>query len=248
MIKPIKAKRVSDMVSEQIRDLIFKGQLKPGEKLMNERELAEAFGVGRPTVREAINKLVALRLLENRPRQGTFVNPPPLFAESNPLGILNLEDIGPADMYEVRLGLECNAAVIAARRATEEDIRDMERSLDAMIDDIRQDGLGSTGDVSFHMAIAYATRNILQLHVMKSLYDYLHYGIKESLQKLYANPSDLQQTVEQHSRILKAIRERNPEAAGEAMREHITFQIELLRNMGPGQAYQKSAGGIEPSA
>jgi len=227
MFKPIRAKRISDMVAEQIRDSIFKGQLKPGDRLMNERELSQSFGVGRYTIREAINKLVALRLLEIRPRQGTFVNPPPLFTESNPLGIMNLQDVGLEHMLEVRLGLECNASIMAARRATEEDIRDMERSLQTMATEIQEGGLGTTGDVSFHMAIAYATKNILQIHVMKSLYDYLHYGIKESLQKLYTAPATHQKMIEQHSKILQAIRERNADAACEAMRQHITFLMEF---------------------
>ena len=73
MLKPIRPKRVSDQVFEQLRDLIFKGHLKPGEQLTTEREMAEALGVSRPTVREAIHKLMALGLVENRQGQGTFV-------------------------------------------------------------------------------------------------------------------------------------------------------------------------------
>ena len=73
LIKPIKPQRVSDQVFEQIRDLVFRGQLKPGEQLMPERDLAQALGVSRPTVREAIHKLVAMGLLEHRQGQGTFV-------------------------------------------------------------------------------------------------------------------------------------------------------------------------------
>ena len=85
MLTPIKPKRISDLVFEQLRDLIFKGRIKPGEQLMIERELAENLGVSRPTVREAINKLVALRLIEHRQGQGTFVVSPA--AEKNPLGM-----------------------------------------------------------------------------------------------------------------------------------------------------------------
>ena len=73
LLKPIKVKRVSDQAYEQIRDLIFRGQLKPGEQIMPERELAQALGVSRPTVREAIKQLVTMGLLEHRQGQGTFV-------------------------------------------------------------------------------------------------------------------------------------------------------------------------------
>ena len=142
MLKLIKPKRISDLVFEQIRDLIFKGHLRPGDKLMAERDLAENLGVSRPTVREAINKLVALRLLEHRQGQGTFVNPSPLLTRTNPLGIMDGQDVTVTDMLEVRLGLECNAVMMAARRATEEDIRDMEKSLGTMITEIEEGGLG----------------------------------------------------------------------------------------------------------
>ena len=114
---------------------------------MTERELAETLGVSRPTVREAINKLVALRLIEHRQGQGTFVVSPA--AEKNPLGMPPDQDISLADLLEVRLGLECNAVMMAARRATEEDFRDMEKSLREMETEIDAGGLGSGADVRF---------------------------------------------------------------------------------------------------
>jgi GntR family transcriptional regulator, transcriptional repressor for pyruvate dehydrogenase complex len=236
MLKPIKPKRISDLVFEQIRDLIFKGQIRPGHKLMTERELAENLGVSRPTVREALNKLVALRLLEHRQGQGTFVNSPSLLTESNPLGIMDGQDVSLTDLLEVRLGLECNSAMMAARRATEEDIHDMEQFLQTMITDIQGGGLGSTADLSFHMAIAYSTKNIVQIHVMKSFYDFLQYGIKENLQQLYEEPANLQKVTEQHKNVFQAIRERDPDAACEAMRQHITFVLEFFQRVGISKA------------
>ena len=84
-LKPIKARRVSDQAYEQIRDLVFRGQLKPGDQIMPERELAQALGVSRPTVREAIKKLVTMGLLEHRQGQGTFVSSTDSQREHNPL-------------------------------------------------------------------------------------------------------------------------------------------------------------------
>src|SRR5208337_3399213 len=85
MMTPIKQKRISDLVFEQLRDLIFNGRIKPGDQLMTERELAESLSVSRPTVREAIYMLVALRLREHRQGQGTFVVSPS--AEKISLGV-----------------------------------------------------------------------------------------------------------------------------------------------------------------
>lgn len=231
-LKPIKPKRISDQVFEQLKELIFKGQLKPGDQLMTERELAQSLGVSRPTVREALNKLVAMGLLEHRQGQGTFVNSPADDAGKNPLAaVVNSHDVSLIDLLEVRLGLECNAAALAARRATEEDLRELEKSVEQMIEEIRsgQEGLGSGADLSFHMAIAYATRNVVQIHIMRSFYDMLFFGIKENLHHLYADPSNLDRIIAQHQAVVAAIRRHDPEAATEAMRAHITFVIDFFR-------------------
>ena len=81
---------------------------------------------------------------------------------------------------------------MAARRATEEDLRDMEKNLREMETEIDAGGLGSAADVRFHMAIAYATKNMVQIHIMKSFYDLLFYGIKTNLQYLYTEPATLE--------------------------------------------------------
>ncbi|MGC8493403.1 MAG: FadR/GntR family transcriptional regulator [Syntrophobacteraceae bacterium] len=226
MLTPIKPKRISDLVFEQLRDHIFKGQIKPGQQLVTERELAESLGVSRPTVREAINRLVTLGLLEHRQGQGTFVVSPT--AEHNPLGVPHDEAISLEDLLEVRLGLECNAVMMAARRATDEDLRDMERCLREMTARIEAGELGSDADVAFHMAIAYATKNMVQIHIMKNFYDLLFYGIKSNLQYLYAEPATLEIIIRQHNDILKAICERDPDRASAAMRGHIDFVLEFM--------------------
>jgi GntR family transcriptional repressor for pyruvate dehydrogenase complex len=225
MLTPFKAKRVSDLVFEQLRDLIFKASLKPGDQLMSERELAESLGVCRPTVREAINKLVALHLLEHRQGQGTFVVEPA--AQKNPLGLAHDREVRLADLLEVRLGLECNAAIMAARRAAEEDLRDMEKSLVDMESRIDAGGAVGSADLAFHMAIAYATKNTAQMHLMKNFYDLLSCRT-ECLQSFYAEPVTLGAIIRQHRNILKAIRGRDQDAAFNAMREHITFIIDFV--------------------
>jgi GntR family transcriptional repressor for pyruvate dehydrogenase complex len=224
MLKPIKPKRMSDQVFEQLKDLIFRGHLKPGERLMTERELAQSLGVSRPTVREAINKLVAMHLLEHRQGQGTFVNVPTAGADRNPLAaVINGHDASLMDLLEVRQGLECNAVALAARRATDEDIREIEKSVREMEAAVGDGSLGSDADISFHMAIAYATRNVVQIHIMKSLYDLLFYGIQENLQHLYVEPTNLDKVLKQHTDILNAIRQHDPDEAYAAMKRHISF-------------------------
>lgn len=233
MLKPIKPRRISDQVFEQLKDLIFRGRLKPGEQLMTERELAQALGVSRPTVREAINKLVAIGLLEQRQGQGTFVSLSAASSAGNPLSaVMGGEEVRLEDLLEVRLGLECNAVALAARRATEEDIRELQRSLEEMTADIAEGRLGSDADVSFHMAIAYASKNIVQVHIMRSFYNFLFYGIKENILRLYSSPDDFRKIASQHAEIVEAIRRHDPEAAFDAMKNHINFVLDFFSKEG----------------
>ena len=189
LLKPIKAKRVSDQAYEQIRDLIFRGQLKPGDQIMPERELAQALGVSRPTVREAIKKLVTMGLLEHRQGQGTFVRSIDSQREHNPLAaVIEGHDASLEELLEVRMGLEGQSVILAAQRATAEDIQVLQRALEAMLAENAAGRLGIEEDVSFHMAITFATKNPVQVYIMKNFYDLLHFGIRENLQALWEEP------------------------------------------------------------
>jgi GntR family transcriptional repressor for pyruvate dehydrogenase complex len=229
LLKPIKVKRVSDQAFEQIRDLIFRGQLKPGEQIMPERELAQALGVSRPTVREAIKQLVTMGLLEHRQGQGTFVRSISEQRGLNPLAAM-IEGHSPTleELLEVRMGLEGQAVTLAAQRATPEDLQILEKALAHMLEENRAGRLGIEEDVSFHMAIAFATKNTVQVHIMKTFYDLLHYGIKENLHYLYEDPANLDMIGQQHTEIFQAIKDHDPEEAYAAMIRHITFVLNFF--------------------
>lgn len=227
LYRKIKPKRVSQQVFEQLRELIFKAQLKPGQQLLPERELAETLGVSRPTVREAINKLVDRGLLEHRQGQGTFVRSPEKRQAQNPLlAVIDGHEATLLELLEVRLALECNAAALAARRATAEDIAALEKSYQDMRRQVQEGGMGIGDDMAFHMAIAYASKNNVQIHIMKHLYDLVHAGIKKSLSRFWENPDTIPAILEQHGRIVEAIKERDDLAALNAMRRHIEFVIQ----------------------
>ena len=230
MLKPIKPKRISDQVFEQLRDLLFRGHFKPGEQLMTEREMASTLGVSRPTVREAINKLVAMGMLVHRQGQGTFVVSPADNAQNNPLAaVIDDHEMSLRELMEVRLGLECNAVALAARRATEDDLQELQKSLNEMIGEINQGGLGHHADVSFHMAISYASKNTVQVRIMRNLYDLMFYGIKENLQHLYSDPANLVKIAQQHTDVFDAIRRHDPQAAYQAMYDHITYVLDFFK-------------------
>jgi GntR family transcriptional repressor for pyruvate dehydrogenase complex len=233
-LKPIKAKRISDQVFEQLRDLIYQGELRPGDQVLPERDLSVALGVSRTTVRDAINRLVVLGLLEHKQGQGTFVSNPdaktrhPLAAAMS----IELEGATLEDLLEVRMGLECNAAALAASRATEEDIKRMMDCLEAMEVAFRQKGenINPDGDAAFHMAIAYATKNPVHTYIMKNFHDFLFVGIRENLRLLYEDPKNIEDVLEQHRKVFSAIRRRDPEMATSAMKMHIRYVMLFFRD------------------
>jgi len=228
-LQPIKPKKISDQVFEQIRELIFRGQLKAGEQLLPERELSEAMQVSRTTVRNAINKLVVLGLLEHKQGQGTFVRFPDTRLDNPLAAAMEVEDATIADLLEVRMGLECNAAALAAQRATEEDLRFMDASLEEMRVEVASGRLGTEADTAFHMALAYATKNPVHVYIMKNFYDFLFVGIKKNLSHLYENPANIDQILSQHSEIIEAIRKKDAQEALQSMHRHIQFVQDFFR-------------------
>lgn len=227
-LKPIKPRRISDQVFDQLRELIFRGELKPGHKIMTERELCEALGVSRTSVRDAINRLVTLGLLEPKQGQGTYVRTL-VHSRNNPVALaMESENASLEDLLEVRMGLECNAAANAAARAGKEDINLIEISLEEIKAEVESGRLGTQADVSFHMAIAYATKNPVQVNIMKNLYDFLFHGIRENLAQLWEKPGNIEKIYQQHLAIFSSIRGQDPDGAYRSMKDHIQFVLDFL--------------------
>lgn len=225
--KPIKPKSVSEQIFEQLRELIFRGKLKPGEKLPPERELSEFFGVSRPSVKAAINKLINLGLVEQRQGQGTFVRSLESRYLENPLRtVLEGEEVSLYDLLEVRLGLEVQAVGLAAKRATDEDIQALETCVQDMLSKVDEGQVGSEEDVAFHMSIAFATKNSAQIYLMKNFYDLLFHAISES--RFYLQEAGNLSTMgQQHAEILQAIRDKDADRAKSCMERHINFVMDF---------------------
>ncbi|OQX15038.1 MAG: GntR family transcriptional regulator [Desulfobulbaceae bacterium A2] len=230
-LKPIKARKISDQVFEQIRDLIFRGQLKAGQQLTPERELAEMLAVSRTSVRNAINKLVVMGLLEHKQGQGTFVCSPETWRQRNPMAVaMDNSESTLKDLLEVRLGLECNAAALAAQRAEPHDLEFIAKSIQEMRQAFEEGGLGVEADTSFHMAIAFATKNPFHVYIMKNFYEVLFMGIKQSHQGLYMEPVHHRMILDQHTKIFGCIQQHDPKAAAAAMDQHIHFVMDFFQN------------------
>ena len=198
---------------------------------MPEREMAQAMEVSRTTIRDAIQRLVAMGLIVQKQGQGTFVKTYGADID-NPLAkAMEAQGANLEDLVEVRMGLECNAASLAAQRSDESDLQAMEQSIEEMKSEVASGRLGTEADTSFHMAIAYASKNPLHILIMRNFYDYLFHGIGENLSRLYDDAINIQVILRQHKHILNSISERDPDKAYMAMQEHIKFVLEFFKGL-----------------
>jgi GntR family transcriptional repressor for pyruvate dehydrogenase complex len=240
----VKPAKLSEVIVDQIEQLILKGVLVPGEKLPPERELAKQFEVSRPPLREALMRLEAKNLIYTRRGGGTYVSDPTAQMMTDPLSeLIKKHPETVMDILELRHALEEMAAFYAAQRATQADLDLIQHRFDAMIQaDSTSDLLAeSKRDLDFHLAIADASHNVALIHVMRSLFKLLHDSIHGNLVKLYQKVENFEVIKQQHLAILEAILCREPNRARQAAHEHLLFVSESM------QALDREIGRIENS-
>lgn len=222
--QPIKPKKVSSQIAEQIRASILSGEFAPGDKLPPERELAEMFGVSRPSVREALNILASAGLVMSYQGGGTVVLSLVETAAGNPLTeLIRYQQERALDVIEVRKGMESWTAYYAAQRALPEDLRRLEEIVDGMQANLASTKPSEDLDANFHIVIARSTHNIVWLHLMQSLFDAMKEFQQSVWRAVYLTREDHHLLFSHHKRILDAIKAKNPEEARTAMHEHLTF-------------------------
>jgi len=215
----IQSQRIYEQIAIQIERRILEGELKLGEHLPSERELAEQFGVSRTAVREAVQALVEKGLVQVRPGRGTFVTNGTSQAMRRSLGrMLKIaQPEGARHLVEVREIFEPEIAALAALRASDEQIvalRDAVATMDGAIND------GETyieGDLDFHLALAEASQNALIPVLIDSIVDLL----REQRKAIFLVAGGPQRGQYHHKRILEAVSRHDAQAAREAMRAHL---------------------------
>jgi GntR family transcriptional repressor for pyruvate dehydrogenase complex len=129
------------------------------------------------------------------------------------------------------MGLECNAAMLAAQRATETDIIAIKKSLVEMEEDLAAtDKIGTGPDTAFHMAVTFSTKNPVLIHLMRNFYDFLFVGIKKNLTHMYLDREALDDVIVHHKEIFAAIERRAPQDAYDAMLNHIKYVQSYFQN------------------
>ena len=223
VFEPIRPKKISEQIIEQIEAMISNGALKPGDRIPSERDLATMLSVSRPSVREAITVLETMGFLESHQGGGTFVKTLTEESITDPLGRL-LEHKDPEilrSLVEVRMGLEGWSAYLAAERANDEDIAEMHRLCDIMKKAAAKGSWDAETDSQFHYAITAASHNSLQMHVLRSIHTLFQATIRITLSEFYRQDGFIEMLQTQHSGITKAIAGRKPALARERMLEHL---------------------------
>ena len=224
--QPIRAKKIYEDIVEQIRDLMASGDLKPGDKLLSERELAEKLRVSRASVREALRALEMMGFVEIKAGGGTFVRETATESIIQPLAMFVAVERGTFfEIYEIRKIFESASAYLAAQRATAMDLAKIEDNLNKMnaavaVDDSEK---GEDMDTAFHYSIAESTHNIWLLRLLNTISDSFHKTVSAARKQLYLTRGHPQKLIAQHTKIYEAIRDKSPVLARRAMIEHLNF-------------------------
>ena len=231
----VRQRRLSDDIVEQLEGMILEGTLKSGERLPAERALAEQFGVSRPSLREAIQKLAAKGLLVSRQGGGNYVVDSLGSTFSDPL--LHLLESNPEaqrDLLEFRQTLEASCAYYAALRATEVDRERLTAAFEALQDCYaRADEVSrveeGAADARFHLAIAEASHNAVLLHTIRGLFDLLKRNVVTNIGGMYQQRTETRDMlINQHRDLYLAIIEGRAEQARDVSTRHLLYVQEVL--------------------
>lgn len=234
----VRQRRLSDDIVEQLEGMILEGTLKSGERLPAERALAERFGVSRPSLREAIQKLAAKGLLVSRQGGGNYVVDSLGSTFSDPL--LHLLESNPEaqrDLLEFRQTLEASCAYYAALRATEVDRERLTAAFEALQDCYaRADEVSrveeGAADARFHLAIAEASHNAVLLHTIRGLFDLLKRNVVTNIGGMYQQRTETRDMlINQHRDLYMAIIEGRAEQAREVSTRHLLYVQEVLEEV-----------------
>jgi len=214
-IKDIKRVSVSNELFEFFKKSIISGKLKPGSNLPTEKELCGITGVGRGTVREVLSALVYMKLIV-RSKRGTFVNKNPNLFNVLPFPSV-LKRVHYKDIINLRIILETGLIEAAVQNAVDEDIKELEDSIEKMKNSTSIDSLMKI-DTKFHISLATASHNELFNNILSMIREELSSLIYEVFSK---DDSIRERACGHHERITNAIKNRNMKEAKEAMRVHI---------------------------
>jgi GntR family transcriptional repressor for pyruvate dehydrogenase complex len=207
-------------VVSHVRMLIERGELKPGDRLPAERDLATQVGVSRPTIRAGLRTLAAMGVVQSRHGSGTYIpDGPPAFNTDALSFLAALHGFTREEMYEARRILEVGAAGLAAERATPEQVATLAEEVASLFASMQAPQVFLVHDINFHRGVATASGNPIIASLVEMVSALYYERRRETA--IRASERDLRDAAEMHRRIYQAIRAKDADTARRAMHDHL---------------------------
>jgi GntR family transcriptional regulator, transcriptional repressor for pyruvate dehydrogenase complex len=226
-LKPPPRHKLAETVAQQLLAHVRSGAYTPGMRMPSERELMASLGVGRSTIREALNGLAVLGVIEIRHGQGAFVitteqvTSPGSLTTSLAKGVTR-------DLLEARVAVEVTIAELAARRRTPADVREIEGLLDEHMALLEHDEPAADVAARFHLKLAEAAHNEVLAGFIESVMGLL----MERGPELEQHRGYREWELREHTGLFEAVRDGEPEVAAQRMREHLGAMTRHHSDMG----------------
>jgi len=225
----------SEAIAAWIEDMILKGELKPGERLPNEPDLARMFGVSRGALREALSALKAKGIIERRPGRGTYIRRIRRAELLNGLATRKGDDELFLDLLEVREWLESKVVELAIERGTPKDIEKIRDALQ-LLPRVVSEGTPSPleADLEFHLSLALAAHNEILFRLARNVSELL----QDVRERTLMQPGRLAACQREHEAIFAAICDRDLDRALKAIKAHLN---QVRREVGMDKTDVESA-------
>ncbi|QDZ12794.1 FadR/GntR family transcriptional regulator [Devosia ginsengisoli] len=232
-LKVVRPRRLYEQIADHVRELVLNGTFPPGSALPPERELAEIIGVSRPSIREALIALEVMGLVESRQGGGNYVRTDAGILRMIPLAGGRDLGPGPIEQFEARRVIELACVKLAAQRATEEDVRNLEDCLDRMRDLIERNASPADEHRYFHTMLASISQNQIFASTVAELWRVRSGELWDTLRQKVDNAESWRLGIEFRAHLINAIRDRDSAAAVAVMSNHFNRIGELYFGLLP---------------
>lgn len=230
--KPVERSSLADGLAESIVQMIRSGTYEPGDRLPAITEMAKHFGVGHPTVREALKQLETLGVVQIKHGSGVYVRKgQATLLVSNPIFGSVVSKKLMLDLIEARTSIETKSVGLAAANASEEQLERMAELLEEAGENLEEDAVLNAANMKFHREIAEASGNSVLAQLQEVLTDFFQREQRVILDIYGSRERDH----DEHIGILDALRARDTELARERMQQHLDGVREALIRWDPDQ-------------
>ena len=214
------------------KEQLASGELRPGHRLLPERELAQRLGASRASLREVMRAMMLLGVIEIRPGQGAFVKSPSAGVLSDFFGVLLAMQPSIYDqILEARIAIECQAARLACANAHKSDLDRLADALADIEDTLLDESAGGEADFEFHRALVRASRNEVLCFIHEAIEALLRRSHLERRRAVINQPEFLVTLGDAHRQVIAAILAGDPDQAEAVVRRHFIIAQEHTANL-----------------